>query len=97
MTIPDFPVDKADVLTCNREMLHAVLANDVKRVKSLIGDTKHVSNIFQAYSVGMPDMNPFWLAVDLRRMEIYELFLNELRKENDGKAKHRVATPQSGL
>lgn len=95
--IPDFPSDKGDVLTCNREMLHAVLSNDIKRVKAIISDTKHVSNIFQAYSVGMPDMNPFWLAVDLRRMEIYELFLNELRKENDGKAKHRVATPQSGL
>lgn len=82
LVIPDFPSDKRDVLTCNREMLHAVLANDTKRVKSIIGDTKHVSNIFQAYSVGMPNMNPFWLAVDLRRIEIYEIFLNELKKEN---------------
>lgn len=97
LMIPDFPADKGDVLTCNREMLHAVLANDAKRVKAIIADTKHVSNIFQAYSVGMPEMNPFWLAVDLRRIEIYEIFLNELKKENEGKAKHRVPTPQSGL
>ena len=65
--LPDYPEDKSDVLTCNREMLHAVMANDIARVKKIIGDTKHVSNIFQAYSVASPDLNAFWLSVELRR------------------------------
>ncbi len=97
LIIPDFPMDKNDVMTCNREMLHAVLANDVKRVKAIIADTKHTSTIFQTYSVGMEDVNPFWLAVDLRRLEIYEIFLKEIQRENLGKGKRRVNLPVSTL
>ena len=49
-------------------MLHAGITNDVKKVKKIIADIHNVSTIYQAYSVAQKDLNPFWIAVDMRRL-----------------------------